>query len=135
MKSNVHVFFIAFLLSIGSSGAQSQSLKTFTLPTPWTEKALQAEVPLSEYPRPQMVRSEWLNLNGIWDYMGGKRLVSPQTAVAPPAFPDKSEKIRVPFPPESELSGIARNGDSCLWYRRNFRIPQTWKKKHGLYSG
>lgn len=132
MKSNVRVFFIAFLLSIGSSGAKSQNVKTFTLPTPWTEKAVQAEVPLPEYPRPQMVRSEWLNLNGIWDYMGGKKLVNPQTAVAPPAFPAKSEKIRVPFPPESELSGIARNGDSCLWYRRNFRIPQTWKKKQVL---
>ncbi len=133
MKSNAYVFLITLLLlSIGNAEVKSQDLKTLILPTPWTEKALRTEVPLPEYPRPQMVRSEWLNLNGIWNYMGGKELASPRTATVPPAFPDKSEKIRVPFPPESELSGIARNGDSCLWYRRNFRIPQTWRKKNVL---
>ena len=113
---------------------KAQILEKFTLPTPWTEEALKAEIPLPEYPRPQMVRSEWLNLNGIWDYMGGKDLLDPVTATTPPVFPAKVEKIRVPYPPESELSGIARGGDTCLWYKRSFSVPQAWKGRNVLLN-
>ena len=113
---------------------KAQILEKFTLPTPWTEEALKAEIPLPEYPRPQMVRSEWLNLNGIWDYMGGKDLLDPVTATTPPVFPAKVEKIRVPYPPESELSGIARGGDTCLWYKRRFSVPQAWKGRNVLLN-
>ncbi len=55
----------------------------------------------------------------IWEE---KTCFDPVTATTPPAFPAKVEKIRVPYPPESELSGIARGGDTCLWYKRSFSV-------------
>ena len=103
------------------------------LPTPWTEAAKAAATPLPEYPRPQMTRSQWLNLNGEWDYVGGASLANPaDQGVTPPAFPDKPEKIKVPYPPESYLSGIMRKQEINMWYRRSFTIPDSWKKKRVL---
>lgn len=98
------------------------------LPTPWTEEAKSAVVPLPEYPRPQLTRPDWLNLNGDWDYMGGAACVSPTNAAAkPPKFPAQPEHIKVPFPPESYLSGIMRKQEVNMWYRRAFTIPSGWK--------
>lgn len=77
--------------------------------------------PWAEYPRPQMVRPEWLNLNGIWGY-----------AIAPKEQLIESDmhgEILVPFPLESTLSGVGRElgSEERLWYQRKFRIPATWR--------
>ena len=133
MKRNLIIMMLGCLLLGGNVFQLSaQEPKKFTLPTPWTEEPWKAEVPLPEYPRPQMVRSEWLNLNGTWDYMGGKELAHPMEVATPPSFPAIPEKIKVPFPPESELSGIARKAETNLWYKRSFIIPKSWKGKNIL---
>ena len=133
MKKNVYSLFILLFLLIGTNAEiKSQDLSSFTLPTPWTAEALKAEIPLPEYPRPQMKRSDWVNLNGMWDYMGGKKMMDPTKADTPPAFSGKVEKIRVPFVPEAELSGIVRDGEINMWYKRSIQIPEKWKGKKVL---
>ena len=114
--------------AVSLSDDRDHGVPVALLPTPWTEEAKSAVVPLPEYPRPQMTRSNWLNLNGTWDYMGGIGCASPTNATAkPPKFPPKPERIKVPFPPESYLSGIMRKQEVNMWYRRSFVAPKAWK--------
>lgn len=103
------------------------------LPTPWTAEAVSATVPLPEYPRPQMTRCTWLNLNGSWDYMGGPSCADPAERPSElPAFLLNPEQIKVPFPPESYLSGVMRKQEINMWYRRSFTLPDTWTNKRVL---
>ena len=78
-----------------------------------------------EYPRPQMARPAWLNLNGLWDYG-----VTERDARQPVI----DGQILVPFPIESALSGVGRPllPEQRLWYRRTFRVPAAWKGKRLL---
>ena len=116
---------LSAMLQVNNLNAQTTS--NFTLPTPWTEQALNAEVPLAEYPRPQMMRDRWMCLNGKWDYMGGDKCANPVGAQSIPEFPKNAKTIRVPWAPESELSGIALKKENKMWYRRTFTIPADWK--------
>ena len=122
----------AGLLLAGNILSSAQDISSFTLPTPWSEEALAASVPLSEYPRPQMVRQEWLCLNGIWDYFGGEQALSAKDAGTVPGPGSFTEKIRVPFPAESDLSGIKRKQEINLWYHRKVSVPASWKGKNVL---
>lgn len=97
--------------------------------TPWTEAATKAPVPFPDYPRPQLVRDEWMNLNGKWDYIGGKGAPDATGTSQPPSFNGAIEKITVPYPPESYLSGIERKQEINMWYRRLFTVPASWKGK------
>lgn len=93
--------------------------KPSPMTTPWTNQ-VPVDNPLPEYPRPQLTRPDWLNLNGVWDFA-----VTGANAGQPAAFP---EQIRVPFPAESALSGIQRRitQNDKLWYKRTFTVPAGW---------
>jgi len=95
-----------------------------TLYTPWGE-TLDREHPLPEYPRPQMRRDSYLNLNGVWDYAIREDGRSPDVY---------DGEIVVPFSPESPLSGVNRQlmPDQTLWYRRTFRLPDGFHRDRVL---
>jgi len=90
------------------------------LMTKWAAD-VSSEKALPEYPRPQMVRKDWQNLNGLWDFA-----VTAKEDAQPAQF---EGKILVPYPIESALSGVMRqvSEKERLWYRRTFNVPAAWK--------
>ncbi|WP_158828495.1 glycoside hydrolase family 2 protein [Mucilaginibacter lacusdianchii] len=124
---------IALLLTvfnfIHSQKAYSQEAE---LPTRWTKAAMSADVPLDEYPRPQLRRNEWICLNGTWNYQGGKSVVSAYNPSKALPFSGSAVKIKVPYCPESVLSGIKRKQEVNMWYQRNFKLPVEWQGKQIL---
>jgi hypothetical protein len=95
------------------------------LSTRW-DKQVSPTNALPDYPRPQMTRAIWQNLNGLWDYA-----LTNSAATTPPA--NYSGQILVPYPLESALSGVRKASvpDQRLWYRRTFTIPSTWMGQKG----
>jgi hypothetical protein len=89
------------------------------LTTPWTH-LVGPDNALPEYPRPQLTRERWQNLNGVWEFAGAG------PAEAPPVGRSLPERVLVPYPIESALSGIQRREDR-MWYRRTFTVPQRWQ--------
>src|SRR5262245_42314651 len=108
-----------------SAGSQDWSPAKGPLMTRWA-KEVSPKNARPEYPRPQMVRKEWQNLNGLWDYA-----IRPRTEGQPSSF---DGKILVPFPVESALSGVMKavGAENRLWYRRTFRLPNSWLKERVL---
>lgn len=89
-----------------------------------------SEIPRSEYPRPQFVRDQWLCLNGEWQFEKDQGNSGIHRGLLER---DLNDKIRVPFCPESELSGIG-NLDyyHAVWYRKQITIPADWAEKRVL---
>lgn len=118
---------LCFLLFSGTvSQAAEWEMKKGPMMTKWSETIDPNNV-LPEYPRPQMVRSDWMNLNGVWDLRKG---------VIDEAYSadfDYDKKILVPFPLESAISGVMEKSDEqCYWYRRTVVIPESMKGKNIL---
>ena len=94
--------------------------------TGFAQRAVAADVPRPEYPRPQFERSEWLNLNGTWTYAfdfgrsGDNRGLKDSKGF--------EGRITVPFCPESKLSGVAHTDFiPGIWYQREITVPEAWK--------
>jgi len=113
-------FLLIVLFSITTNVVfgQNWTMKTANLMTPFASTIDTSNV-LGEYPRPQMVREAWMNLNGIWQFQAGTSVTQ--------AIPvgKLSRKILVPFPVESAISGVMMPYDK-LWYRRTFTVPAEW---------
>lgn len=85
-------------------------------------------VPRPEYPRPQFVREEWVNLNGTWDYA----FDFSKSGMDRKLFEAKifEGHITVPFAPQSELSGVGfKDFIPQMWYHRALEIPASWADK------
>jgi beta-galactosidase/beta-glucuronidase len=91
---------------------------------------LTQDCPRPEYPRPQFVRDEWLNLNGEWEFEIDQGDSGFERGLVERSL---NSKILVPFCPESKLSGI-ENTDflEAVWYRRELQVPDSWKGRRVL---
>ncbi len=120
-----------FLLTLGSLAglitphAADWQPASGPLMTRWA-KGVSPQNALPEYPRPQLKRADWLNLNGLWDYA-----IVDKDASRPAAW---DGRILVPYPLESALSGVMKRlgENQRLWYRRTFQVPDAWKGRQAL---
>jgi len=115
-------FYLLISVSLNQLNAEGWQPAKGRLMTRWA-KDVTPEKAHPEYPRPQLTRQQWLNLNGLWDYA-----IVPKTESKPDKF---DGKILVPFPVESALSGVMRrvSENERLIYRRTFNIPEAWRGK------
>ncbi|MEN6452834.1 MAG: sugar-binding domain-containing protein [Prolixibacteraceae bacterium] len=118
------IFPFAFCLVWGSAHAQWQPAGK-QIKTEWAEK-IDVNNVLPEYPRPIMERTDWQNLNGLWEYA-----ITKAGASRPEEF---EGQILVPFAIESSLSGVQKTvgSENELWYKRSFTVPSNWKNKQIL---
>ena len=125
---------LLFLLTLTTGKQKNKNINSFAdgewewapkgdkIKTKWAEKIDPKNV-WPEYPRPQLERKDWLNLNGPWYY-----------SLREPDFlkPEKHDgQILVPFSLESSLSGVMKSitDKQVIWYEKEFEIPKDWKDK------
>ena len=129
MRAVLRILLPAVLLAIPAlsgpaAGAEWAPAKG-PLMTQWA-KDVSPEKAMPEYPRPTMVRQDWQNLNGLWQYA-----IRPLDEAQPKDF---DGQILVPYPVESALSGVMKtvSEKERLWYRRTFETPKGWAGKRVL---
>lgn len=124
MNKLIVLFFFFAILFSGKTIAQPASWQVVPgkITTQWAQEVNPLE-PLPEYPRPQLMRDEWQNLNGLWQYC-----IQPGKGGNAPAKYDG--QILVPYPVESALSGVGRmvGKENTLWYKREITLDKAVKK-------
>ena len=122
MAKSFLVACVVYFLTLSTTAGYAADEWTMAKPqlkTRWTDDVSPSNA-RPEYPRPQMVRKDWMNLNGVWECGLGEKQKFDQ-------------KILVPFPIESALSGIQKHDDH-VWYRRRFEIPNEWHDRNVLLN-
>ncbi|NQT79500.1 MAG: beta-glucuronidase [Candidatus Aminicenantes bacterium] len=116
MKKYTFLFFmLIFVCFTGYAGEQESELQS-------------SPIPRLEYPRPQFVRSPWVNLNGIWTYTFDFGISGKERGFA--NSQGFEGEINVPFCPESSLSGVGyKDFIPAMWYQRSLFIPTEWEGK------
>lgn len=121
---------IVFAALAATVGAQDWPPTKAPLMTKWAKDISPVEGKVHpEYPRPQLVREHWQNLNGLWEYA-----IRPKDEAQPTQW---DGKILVPFPVESALSGVMKfvGPENRLWYRRTFSLPQQDGRTSPAWTG
>jgi len=119
------ISFISLLLFLSLSCVNKNEIEWNIAENPLLTKWASNVDPLKPwmaYPRPDLVRKNWINLNGLWDYAITSKDINPE---------NWEGSILVPYPLESALSGVKKRitDTQNLWYKRNFKIPSSWKNK------
>lgn len=119
MKAKLTVILLFICVSVYAQKWQAAGEK---MKTRWAEKITPENV-WKEYPRPQFERSDWINLNGIWEYS-----IQKKNQMQPKQY---QGDILVPFCVESSLSGVMGEvlPEDRIWYKRNFDVPANWADK------
>jgi len=119
MKQLVVLIALFFFSGISSFSQQWEPAGE-KIKTSWAED-LQPDEVWDAYPRPLMKRSEWKNLNGLWNYA-----ISSRNQSSPESY---DGEILVPYPVESSLSGVKKKvgEENVVWYERSFGIPSKWR--------
>ncbi|MEW1722478.1 PA14 domain-containing protein [Streptomyces sp. NPDC093109] len=104
---------------VGAFWSGGPNTSEYQLTTPWAED-VGPDNAHPEYPRPQLTRDTWRSLNGTWQFAAA------EPGESPPVGRTLGERILVPYPVESRLSGIERHEDR-MWYRRTFTVPADWR--------
>lgn len=123
MRTGLVAFLLAMLvLAAGTAEPPAWQPKQAPLMTGWAAE-VSATNAHPEYPRPQLVRPDWISLNGLWQYA-----IQPTDSGPPARF---AGSILVPFPIESALSGVMKplGETETLWYRRLVAVPPEWKTR------
>lgn len=125
MKQSIFCLFSYGLMLLGFIPSSGQTPQKAGILSRW-EKSVTPSNAWTNYPRPQLVRPTWQNLNGMWEYA-----IRPQTEGQPSQY---DGKILVPFCVESTLSQANKplKANERLWYRRTFPLTEAWNGQRVL---
>ncbi|OTA90418.1 glycoside hydrolase family 2 protein [Hypoxylon sp. CO27-5] len=121
MRSNLFTNLLTFVPVLGNL-ALGYQVQTPPLDTDWTYSV--GTNPWPEYPRPQLQRSQWQNLNGIWKWKTGSYAGEPI-----PSSNSFQHDILVPSCIESALSGVMQLNQTYSWYSTEFNVPQGYAQR------